>query len=359
MRLERNTTSRTARAIGAFAAAAIALTTTSPAWAADKYVLEEVEETPVEFGTGWYIRGDIGLSVSGTERKGQIIDAKGEEFGSTEDVGTGLLVGGAAGYRFAPKLRGDLSFAYFSNENSNRVRLVDRENCAGQVNQTRTVGFEVTPATPAIPGIPATPAYVDPVTGIYIPGTPGVPGTPGTPETRDPIRETGWFDTFIDNCSEHDEIEHDAQLFQANAYYDLHSYGRFTPFLGAGLGVARIHYSRNTDIVCIPESDAYRCVNKEDPFIRPGAEGNEFGTLAAGEPFRRAVVRNDGTSYHLAGSIRAGVSYQLSRNAHIDASYSYTHILDKPLLDATDGLDGANIDGNLHTFKVGLRYEIW
>ena len=352
MGLERNTI-RLARRAATAAVALVAMSLSAGAsLAADKHVLEEVEETSVEFGTGWYIRGDLGFNVSGVERNRSRISEADSTFSDEENIGASFFVGGAVGYKFAPKLRGDLGFQYFSNEDSRRTRLVSSSRCPGQVNETRTVGYIVTPATPAIPATP-------PVIVNGVPVTTGTPGVPGTPEVRTPIRETGWFDTTIENCSEHDEIQHDAQLFSANAYYDFDPVGRFRPFVGLGLGVARVNYRRNTDVVCIPGSDSYRCSNDDNPFPpAPGPDGT-FVPPQPGEPLTRPVARSSGTSYHLAGTIAAGVSYQLSKNTHLDASYAFTHIANNPVLDASNGLDGADLDGNLHQVKIGLRYELW
>ena len=301
MRLERNT-GRSARLIAGIAGATLGLAATAwPAFAADKYVLEEVDETPVEFGTGWYIRGDIGISADESNRT-----ATGTTAGTaaTDDVSTTFAFRVGAGYRVSPNLRLDATFDYHSR-GENALQGLIPGGCAGE-EQTQAI---------------------DPGTGILV----------------TTIRAT----TIVD-CTTRDVDMYDSQDLMLNAYYDFGTRGRFTPYLGIGLGATRLNYtSRRGDIVCDPLNDQ-RCAD-----VTYGVAG-EYGETATSS--RDA---NDGTSYHLAAAITLGVGYQLSKNLSLDASYQLTKTVESPMWGGSNGYDVVAADSARHSLRLGLRYELW
>ena len=300
------------RSLKAVAAAALLATVlSSAASAADKYVLEEVEETHVEFGTGWYIRGDIGVALGGVDKEVQQLGHAGANYVETYDVSQGFSFGAAVGYRFSPRIRGDISFDYISSEESDFANRIGAENCPGQY----------------LASIP----YTDPLTGAT-------------------AYRTEWRPRTINNCTENTHQAHNAQLMRATGYYEFDPVGRFTPTLGLGVGVARVEYVRETTIDCRPNSAQQRCSNL-DPLATELPQ--------PGELYSTPIAINEGTGYHLAGTISAGFSYQLGQNTHIDTAYSYTHIADSALNGGGDGLGEAGLDNSLHQIKVGLRYDIW
>jgi opacity protein-like surface antigen len=121
-------------------------------------------------------------------------------------------------------------------------------------------------------------------------------------------------------------------LFLANVYADLGTWGGVTPFIGAGLGFARIGIH------------SFR-----DAGIAGGAP-----TLAFGE---------SGYQWNLAWALHAGISYEVTRNFSVELAYRYVYMGDGKSGDLI-GFDGLNDIRNpmlfkgidSHDLKLGIRY---
>lgn len=112
--------------ITAVGASALMMLSPKSGFAADQYVdyepdIQVVETTPVEFGTGWYIRGNIGVGVSN-------LDDPEVAFPSSFSVGAGGLVG--------RNIRADVTFERFGNASQSGInsdydcgRGIAAENC--------------------------------------------------------------------------------------------------------------------------------------------------------------------------------------------------------------------------------------
>lgn len=107
--------------------ASLAATAPLPALAADydpPLVVEEAAEyVPVEVGSGWYLRGDIGYNFNETSYE---FDYLGEETDNTRIFG-GLGVG----YQFTQYLRGELNVGFLSSDSfdaTDGVTSVSLEN---------------------------------------------------------------------------------------------------------------------------------------------------------------------------------------------------------------------------------------
>ena len=301
MGLERNTIRLARRAAISAAMLAAASIATGASHAADKYVLEEVEETRVELGTGWYIRGGVGVSSKEVHRESEITVGA-TDF--TDDISTvfGFRVG--AGMRVSPNIRLDATFDYHTRSSAT-VEGAIIGGCMGEreLQGTDVNGNQVT--------------YLSPV--------PGLP------------------------CATRDTDEYDQQDLMVNAYHDFSPLGQFTPYIGASLGLTRFNYSsRRGDVVCSPP-DNVRCA---DPFY--GIYGDEVGEDA----FVEGAV-DQGTSYHLAGGVTFGLSYAVSKNLSVDASYQLTKTLESPLWGGSNGYEVMGVDSFRHAARVGLRYELW
>ena len=113
----------------------------------------------------------------------------------------------------------------------------------------------------------------------------------------------------------------------ANAFVDLGTWDCFTPFVGAGVGVA---YNMLTDFTDINPSNA------------------GFG-----------IGRNPG-EWNLAWALYAGVSYKVSDSLHIDLTYRYLNY--GSITDTVDCFGGCNPDSfkfkNLYSndIMLGLRW---
>jgi len=101
----------TLRLIAAFAL--VAVFTPSIAWAADyepPIIPDQAPEfVPVEVGSGWYLRGDIGYSFNNTPWEDFDL------FGISVDS-TRFGAGGGFGYHFSDMVRGDLTLNFLSSD---------------------------------------------------------------------------------------------------------------------------------------------------------------------------------------------------------------------------------------------------
>jgi opacity protein-like surface antigen len=261
---------------------------------------------PVEIGTGWYIRGDVGYNFGGRQSN-SLYDLTPVTF--DKSYADALNVGVGFGYKFNDILRVDTTLdRVFGGKFSNTQLVAPTGPCHG------------------------TGEYIDLPTGtVYM----------------------GPFD--IDNCLRKDEASYNAWYAMGNAYADLGTFNGFTPFIGAGLGVAKINWKEETNsITCVPVAGD---VHKE--------ACSATGSVA--QPALNAVytepgVLNNGSNWKLAMSLTAGVSYELSKGLHLDTSYKFTSIgggFGSIPYGPTPGSSIAKDGFGLHQVKMGLRYEIW
>ncbi len=267
--------------------------------------------TEVEFGTGWYIRGDIGFTghevLRNTEQAGNAPIAPVVETTDTNNV---FSVGVGFGRRLTSNLRADIGYGY----------LADSET---SMQQTVTSNFRA-PCANAF----ALVTVID--------------------QNGNAFQQTVGGQT-IENCVEAAQTSYFLQSLSANGYYDFDtSLAGFRPFVGLGAGLIRAQYtSTSNDVTCSPGPEE-RC-NPTDGSPTP----------LFGEVVTQQFGRNNGTSYHLAGSVSAGLSYAITDTLFFDTTYQYTHMFDDPLWGGSDGIEAANIPTDFHTLKFGIRMEIW
>ncbi|MGQ4273456.1 outer membrane protein [Terrihabitans sp. B22-R8] len=119
----------------------------------------------------------------------------------------------------------------------------------------------------------------------------------------------------------------------ANAYFDLPSYGIMTPFVGAGIGAARVKIADFTD-------------------FNPVVPGTATG------------VSGDTETWNFAWALHAGLAFDVSRNWTFEVAYRYLNLGDA----STDNLltpDGVDFQFNPYNFdnidshdvKVAVRYQ--
>lgn len=139
-----------------------------------------------------------------------------------------------------------------------------------------------------------------------------------------------------------DETDIRGGVFLLNAYYDFNFGGRFTPYVGGGVGVAVNTLSRSQTI------DEYECSVVIDPScLWPTA--------------RPSVSAKEGvTTFSLAAAAMAGVSYKVSASTHLDMNYRMLW------------LQGTQVDMNVggqpskltiadtlnHQVRAGLRFDL-
>ena len=123
----------------------------------------------------------------------------------------------------------------------------------------------------------------------------------------------------------------------ANAYLDLGNYAGFTPYVGAGLGGAMVHWS---DVRNVERCDA--------------------GATCTG-PFIDSVHDGHG-SWRFAYALHAGMSYDLTSNMKLDAGYTFTHIEGGRMFDfesgnANSGQQGFDHGIKIHSVRAGVRWS--
>jgi opacity protein-like surface antigen len=122
-------------------------------------------------------------------------------------------------------------------------------------------------------------------------------------------------------------------LFLANAYVDLGTWGGFTPFIGAGVGGARVTIHGFQDVCTV-------CAG---------------GSVAFGD---------DHSQWNFAWALHAGLAYKITKNTTFELAYRYVNLGDAQsgdlyAYDGTNNIDNPMKFENLtsHDIKVGLRFN--
>lgn len=114
----------------------------------------------------------------------------------------------------------------------------------------------------------------------------------------------------------------------ANAYVDIGSFGGFTPYIGAGLGVARLSASGYTST--------------------PVPAAAVLGELATAPTLANSV------KWTLAWAAMAGVAIDLTPQTKIDLGYRYMHMGALRFADTAGAAYRTTVAA--HEFRIGLRY---
>jgi opacity protein-like surface antigen len=234
----------------------------------------------VDFASGWYVRGDVAYAQ---ETFPQIQPT----FGSTPSVLNSYSTGAGMGYKVNDWFRTDLILDYRSPVHS--------------------------------AGIGITGCFVpDAVTGISPP---------------DPATCTSHFNTDIRRWD-----------LLANGYIDLGTWQGFTPYLGAGAGVA---WARTNQSVKFNFSNGLPC-QASCGFADPNT-----GTITFAD-FDRSGGR---LSYHFAWALMAGVSVAVMDHVQIDAGYRFLNL---GTFSAISSVTGTSTSQRViaNEVRAGLRYMI-
>ena len=272
------------------------------------------------FRAEWYLRGDVGYGFAGkpkTSIKGQTLGNYDGATGAinpfnvgcgicTTDIvnspsfvsDDGLLTGGVGfGYYWSSRIRTDFTAEY---RGPTKMKVRDNYNYLQYAYQ------------PA--GNPATLQWL-------------------------PVDQTNDLRTF---GTLKDDAAIKGGIFMFNAYYDLSNGSPFTPYVGAGLGVAVNVLSRKQSI------GEYECFTVPDPTC--GSASARPGT----------AVSERVTNYSLAAQATAGLTYRLTSTTQLDMNYRLlwlqgTHI-DLPVDGQNSRLEIA--DSFTHQIRAGLRWDI-
>lgn len=248
-------------------------------------IYEEV--VPVEIGTGWYLRGDIGYAVARSTAGPftfRTFDMPMGNYATTVMDSTrypgGFDVGVGFGYRVTDWFRADVMLERFSSTISGNAAL----------------------------------------------GTPCLGQLPGT------------------TCNQGFNSNMTGYSLMANAFVDLGTVARFTPYVGVGAGLVRANWKEATVTdSCVP--GALACLPPAAPETLSGA-----------------------TSYHFSYAAMAGVAYDISKNLKLDVGYRFRGVTGSAGsngFSAREQAQGAagtkvTVPGFVnHEIRVGLRYELW
>ncbi len=279
--------------LGLFAAAAL-LAPLAPARAAD---LDEnygyadapqevpVAQSKVEFGTGWYVRGDMGverlpsLNINSPAEDYQL---PATTYGSGSRVGYDASLG--AGYEFTRYLRSDIIADFH------------------QPITTRQFGHFYSAATRTCQ------------------------------VAQDTVVATGMVNQYFEDCSSNYLASIRSFDVLVNGYVDIAHLGIFTPYVGAGVGLAFGHYS---SAVTYKQDDGtpYNIV---------------FSDSGTGQTFHGYHdVTEAGNYYNFAFALMAGVAVDVYAHTKLDVGYRYLN---------QGRVLGSEIQ--THEVRAGLRYMI-
>lgn len=266
------------RALKKIGLAAMLLVISSSAGLAADIIEPPIYEAPPEVvavgGGGWYLRGDVGYAKLHTSGV-EYYQGTPTLTGSFEshDIASTWMIGGGIGYQASDWFRVDLVANHYLNTD------FDGSSATGAAC-TNNGGGEI--------------------------------------------------------CDYVDTSDVNVTTLLANAYVDLGNFNGFTPYAGAGIGGAMVHWGElNNDETCVANCGAW-----------VEADG----------------VHGGYSDLRFAYALHAGVSYDISANLKLDAGYTMTHIEGGRMFafesgNAFSGQQGFDGDMKIHAFRAGLRYS--
>lgn len=268
---------------------------------------------PVEFGTGWYIRGDAAWALE--TQPSLLPNYASVPLAHTNDWA--LEIGG--GYQFNRWFRGDVTYTYYGKEQANGNGSF--VNCpSGITGLYRVVNGTQTPI------------------GVVADGN---------------------------QCTPMQSASIQKNLFLANGYIDLGTWAGITPYVGAGAGGAYVVTNQAVSYVNNSDGSPYRAtltLPAGYPAIFYSPIGTQQGSPLSPQPhynygpqdwdYARAARR-----LGFAFALMAGFSYDLTSHAKLDVGYRYVNF---GSLSGISSLSGELFSRQTTTQEVhvGLRYMI-
>jgi opacity protein-like surface antigen len=215
-------------------------------------------------------------------------------------------------------LRGDIGF---SNQNVKGVKLNDPTQYAGLTSYNQTTNFDSAGTYQGGIGYQFNSWLRADFTGQYR----GSSNFKGTDLVSFPF--AGDVASGADNYS----ASKSELLFLANVYADLGTWWCVTPFVGAGVGAARVSITNFTDS---------GITNKQ-------VGGGGVPAFVGGPPVSSFATAASGSEWNFAWALHAGLAYKITPNVTLELAYSY--------VDLGDGVTGvaSTFDGSAggHVFK--------
>jgi opacity protein-like surface antigen len=263
---------------------------------------------PVEFGTGWYIRGSVGGDVQTTPDL--LSDPNNVLFNNKLNWSAEA----GAGYQFNQWFRADLTYTYYGDQ--------PIHGDGPQVLCPQSLD----------------PVYSDSTDTTII----GV--TPGT-----------------NTCTPKEEASVQKNLFLANGYVDLGNYWGVTPYIGAGIGTAYLNATQTVNFYNDNDGSPYRAVlsmpnNVPLPITYYSATTGQIINEHYNMGAQNWDYSQSTSKWNFAFALMAGFSYDLSANLKLDLGYRYANFGSMSF----KSLSGALFNSSLSSQEVrlGLRYIV-
>lgn len=265
------------RARATIFSALLGVSLASAAQAADMPNLPEpppLAEGPVEWGSNWYLRGDLGLARTSPTDLNNVVLSSG--------MPNNWTIGLGGGYKFSEFFRADVTVDYQS--------LYDRN------------GFRYDAIAPCR-------------IGLYQP---------------DPANNPGVVNGIYSACTPTVRNRTESMLTLANAYIDLGNWWGFTPYIGAGVGV-NVLYQKMSSNWYMSNGVPYAGVTYSDP--RTGATYMEnWDSRYEGTHLRFAYAFMGGVSYDIDNHWKVDVGYRFANLGKIAGVDSYNRPVSTDLI---------------------------
>jgi opacity protein-like surface antigen len=265
-------------------------------------------QTKVEFGTGWYIRGDGAWSFD----KGPALLSD-LSYGADE-IRNNWSADLGAGYKFNNWFRSDLTLGVWGPQ---RVSSTSQVNCYQSINNvtSQTTGDSI---------------------GVY-----AVPNT----------------------CNQNQQADLKKYAMLLNGYVDLGTWYGVTPFLGAGIGAALIEQEASANYTNASDGSPYNATLTLPTGSNPTfLQGPALTTALNPQPVIHYGTQNWNYSnrtikYNFAWALMAGFAYNLTENAALELGYRYVNF---GQITGYNGMTGTTFTKNLSAqeIRVGLRYLV-
>lgn len=281
--------------------------------------LPPISGQPVELGTGWYLRGDVG----GSRDEGPLIAPLGYPLaaganpvnvflGSEVTNGYSLDVG--FGYKFNNWLRADIVYDYRKPESA---------------TATSTVWCPYN------------------LVGLSTQGSNSI--------------QLGYYYNPSDTCTQQQSAKLSRQDLLLNGYLDLGTWGGVTPYVGAGVGFVRTEVSGTVNYKETANGEPYKADLTPIGTYPPqwvDINGNPLspqpGIAFTKQNWNRSIKS---VSYHLAWALMGGFAVAITDHLQADIGYRY---VDLGTLTGFDVNTGRKITKHQSTQEVrlGFRYMI-
>lgn len=217
-------------------------------------------EGPVEWGSNWYLRGDLGLArVSPTTLNGVTL---------SNDMPNNWTIGLGGGYKFTDWFRADVTVDYESLYSRNGPNAGLMRPC------------EI---------------------GLYQP---------------DPANNPAVISSVFSACTPSVRNRTESMLTLGNLYFDLGNWWGFTPYVGAGVGI-NILYQRAQTAWFMSNGVPYAGVTYSDPRTQATYMAN-WDTRYEGTSARLAYAFMGGVSYDISNHWKVDVGYRFANMGKIN-----------------------------------------